>query len=215
VNLERAYVARRRRSWVEAEARQAARARDGFQRGFVTGLLGMGLAGLTRGLLHAGGRSLRPRERVPSVEAYYRGRLGPEQIAAARREAAAEGVALQGRLMRLAGWPAVEFDGRLLLSHQDALLVGGKVQAPPGWADHVVFLDPAVCAACDNKVCIEACSGQAILPGDASGVPRFDRDRCVHCGACLWNCTRSRDPGDEWGNVELRAGAGGLRSVEN
>mgnify|MGYP000922936838 CR=1 FL=1 len=47
------------------------------------------------------------------------------------------------KVRRLAGWPAVEFDGRLLLSHQDALLVGGKVQAPPGWADHVVFLDPA------------------------------------------------------------------------
>ena len=31
-------------------------------------------------------------------------------------------------------------DGQLLVSHQDALLLGGKVQAPPGYADHVVFL---------------------------------------------------------------------------
>ena len=37
-NLERAYVARRRASWVEQEGRVAERARDGFQRGVVRGL---------------------------------------------------------------------------------------------------------------------------------------------------------------------------------
>jgi Fe-S-cluster-containing hydrogenase component 2 len=21
-----------------------------------------------------------------------------------------------------------------------------------------------------------------------NGVPNFDREKCVHCGACLWNC---------------------------
>ena len=48
-NLERTYVARRRASWVEQEGRVAEKARDGFHRGVVTGLLGMALAGFTGG----------------------------------------------------------------------------------------------------------------------------------------------------------------------
>jgi electron-transferring-flavoprotein dehydrogenase len=90
--------------------------------------------------------------------------------------------------------------------------MGGKVQAPGGYANHVVFVDPALCDACGAKVCIEVCSGQAISP--APGVPRFDREKCVHCGACVWSCT-GRAGGLERGNIELRAGAGGLHSVEN
>jgi electron-transferring-flavoprotein dehydrogenase len=50
-NLETAYVARRRASWVDREARIAEKSRDGFQRGVVTGLIGMGLTGLTGGRL--------------------------------------------------------------------------------------------------------------------------------------------------------------------
>ena len=38
-------------------------------------------------------------------------------------------------------------------------------------------------------------------------------DACVHCGACLWNCAQS--PDGERGNIEFRAGAGGLHSAEN
>ncbi len=41
-NLEQAYVRRRRESWVEVEARVAERARNGFQRGVLTGLLAWG-----------------------------------------------------------------------------------------------------------------------------------------------------------------------------
>ncbi len=48
-NLERTYVRRRRASWVEKEGRAAENARNGFQHGFVSGLIGMGLAGLTGG----------------------------------------------------------------------------------------------------------------------------------------------------------------------
>ncbi len=44
-NLAAAYEARRRASWVEAEARVAEKARDGFTEGFVQGLIGKGLAG--------------------------------------------------------------------------------------------------------------------------------------------------------------------------
>ncbi len=50
------------------------------------------------------------------------------------------------------------------------------------------------------------CSGQAIVDGDDGGVT-FDREKCVHCGACLWNCPD--------GNVQFTAGAGGLHAVEN
>jgi electron-transferring-flavoprotein dehydrogenase len=63
------------------------------------------------------------------------------------------------------GWPAIEYDGQLLVSHQDALLIGGKVQAPPGFADHVRFVYPDFCERCVAKMCIEMCSGQAITPG--------------------------------------------------
>jgi electron-transferring-flavoprotein dehydrogenase len=111
------------------------------------------------------------------------------------------------------GWPRIEPDGKLLVSHQDALLLGGKVQAAPGYADHVAFLDEDLCRACGRRLCVEMCSGQAITPG-ADGVPRFDREKCVHCGACLWSCSESQD-GAEGSNVAFRAGAGGLHTVEN
>ena len=45
----RSYVARRRVSWVEGEGRVAEKARDGFTRGVVSGLVGMALAGLCYG----------------------------------------------------------------------------------------------------------------------------------------------------------------------
>ena len=118
-------------------------------------------------------------------------------------------------LMNEIGWPEIPLDGKLLVSHQDALLIGGKVQAPAGYADHVVFLYPHLCEKCDNKLCIEVCSGQAITPGEESGVPEFDREKCIHCGACVWNCTKTREGDPEHGNIEFRAAAGGLHSGEN
>ncbi len=45
-------------------------------------------------------------------------------------------------LMERCGWPAIQYDGKLLVTQQDALLMGGKVQAPAGYADHVVFVHP-------------------------------------------------------------------------
>ena len=89
-----------------------------------------------------------------------------------RDDCRAKNVSLHGALMDKAGWPAIPFDGQLLVSHQDALLMGGKVQAPPGYADHVVFLYPELCEKCGTKICIELCSGQAITPGE-NGVPNF------------------------------------------
>jgi electron-transferring-flavoprotein dehydrogenase len=61
---------------------------------------------------------------------------------------------------------------------------------------------------------IEICSGQAITPGP-SGAPLFDREKCVHCGACLRSCPTQFDDDPPRGNITFRAGAGGLHSNEN
>jgi electron-transferring-flavoprotein dehydrogenase len=213
-NLEEHYVRRRRASWVEEEARVAEKSRDGFQKGVVRGMVGMALTGLSQGRWFLSGNPVPPWKRLPSLEAYYRGRITPEEIARLRDECKARGVSLHGALMEKTGWPAIRYDGRLLVSHQDALLMGGKVQAPPGYQDHVVFLYPNLCEQCGTKVCIELCSGQAITPGEGA-VPAFDREKCVHCGACLWNCAQPLPDNPDRTNIAFRAGTGGLHSAEN
>ncbi len=213
-NLEAAYVARRRESWVEKEGRIAERARDGFQRGIIPGMVGMMLSGLTKGWLAAPGKPMPPHRRVPHLENYYEGRIPAHEVRKIVKESDAKGIASHAALMERAGWPKIPFDGELLVSHQDALLIGGKVQAPAGYADHVEFLYPSDCAACGTKICVEMCSGQAIYPGE-DGLPAFDREKCVHCGACLWNCARENPKDPESGLIAFRAGAGGLHSAEN
>jgi electron-transferring-flavoprotein dehydrogenase len=202
-NLEATYVASRRASWVEREARVAEKARDGFHRGVVSGLIGMALTGATRGLLSIPGE---PRP-TRTAEEYFGRRLKKNDVDWLRRDAARRGLALHDGLMEACGWPAIPYDGQLLMTHQDALLVGGKVQAPAGYADHVMFLYPTLCEGCQSKICIEMCSGEAITPPKDSKVPAFDREKCVFCGACLWNCEQK--------NIDFRAGAGGLHSTEN
>jgi electron-transferring-flavoprotein dehydrogenase len=211
-NLERAYVARRRASFVEAEGRVAARARDGFAWGFLPGLLGMALAGLSGGRLSFPVR----RSHTPpaTLEAYYRGRIEPAEIDRIRADCAARSAPLHDALMERSGWPPIPFDGQLLVSHQDALLMGGKVRAPAGYSDHVVVLDPRRCETCGARICIEVCSGQALTPGPG-GRPAFDREKCVHCGACQWSCSEPHPSDPARSNLELRAGAGGLHSAEN
>ncbi len=211
-NLERVYVERRRKSWVEKEGLVAEHARDGFQKGFIRGLLGMGLAGLTGGRLSLHSNIKEPHERIQEPEDYFRGKFTRSQIDELRKECLANNRSLHDALMDACGWPAIPFDGKLLITHQDALLVGGKVQAPGGYADHVVFLQPEVCKFCGSKTCVEICSGQAITEGE-EGVPNFDREKCVHCGACLWNCSQEIEKGKT--NIEFRAGAGGLHSAQN
>jgi electron-transferring-flavoprotein dehydrogenase len=213
-NLEASYVARRRDSWVEKDSRVAEKARDGFQRGIVPGMIGMMVAGLTKGKIAMPGKPLRPHDRVPGLEDYYKGRISADEIARLRRECDAKGIALHGELMDRAGWPEIPFDGEMLVSHQDALLLGGKVQAPPGYADHVVFPYPNDCETCGSRICVEMCSGQAIYPGE-DGLPAFDREKCVHCGACIWNCEKERPGNPERSLVDFHAGTGGLHSAEN
>jgi len=90
--------------------------------------------------------------------------------------------------------------------------MGGKVQAMPGFADHVIFRDAGLCIYCDDKTCIAMCSGQALTLGN-EGIPLFEREKCVHCGGCLWNCTQTVAEGLT--NIDFRAGAGGFHSAEN
>ncbi len=211
-NLEQTYVTKRRSSWVESEGRIAEKSRDGFQRSVVRGMIGMVLAGFTGGKLTLSGKSRT--DEASTLEDYYKGKLSPDELDRIRRECTEQGLPLHDTLMQKAGWPEIPFDGQLLVSQQDALLMGGKVQAPAGYADHVVFLYPELCENCGDKICVEICSGEAIEREPEGGV-RFDREKCVHCGACFWNCSQLVEAGEGKTNIEFRAGAGGLHSAEN
>jgi len=214
-NLQEVYVVRRRQSPLEAEAGVAEKSRDGFGRGFIQGLYGMALSAYTKGKVNMPGDPRRPHERVPSIEETYASRIPAGELAAMRADCQAKGESLHDAIMDRIGWPKIEYDGKLLVSHQDALLLGGKVQAPHGYADHVVFVRPETCMTCREKICIEMCSGQAITTNPEGGVPLFDREKCVHCGACLWNCSKPHPTDPEKSNVAFGAGAGGLHSAEN
>jgi electron-transferring-flavoprotein dehydrogenase len=205
------YQSLRRASWVEKEARIAEKSRDGFHIGVVTGLLGMALAAFSKGRLSLGGRLPNHAEHLPSLPEFYRGRINSAEIVALEQQCAALGTPLHDALMNRCGWPEIVQDGSLLVSHQDVLLLGGKVQSPAGYADHVVFRDVEVCGRCGTKLCVEMCSAQAITRS-LEGAPGFDREKCVFCGACSWNCTEmvSGQP-----NLQFTAGAGGLHSAEN
>lgn len=207
-NLRATYVQRRRASWVERGAREAENARNGFQGGIVKGLLGMALSGLTGGRVWI--RSHIPP--APKQNESHSAGVGRQRYADLTDAARNGGRPLHDALLSERGWPEIPFDGRLLVTQQDALLIGGKVQAMPGFADHIAFRDTQICSACAEKTCVAMCSGQAITQG-ADGLPVFEREKCVHCGACLWNCSRSLD--GKRSNIEFRAGAGGLHSAEN
>jgi len=209
-NLEATYVRRRRESWVDHESKIAAESRNGFQKGVVTGMIGMAVAGLTGGRFALASHPA-PAKR-PSLEDVYGLRIAPLELRRMQQECAAQGTSLHDQIMDRCGWPQIPMDGKVLISHQDALLMGGGVQAPPGYANHVSFRRPELCRACETKLCVEMCSGQAITRGE-DGVPAFDREKCVYCGACLWNCQADAD--GEQGNIEFRAGAGGLHSTLN
>lgn len=213
-NLEKTYVKRRRESWLEKESRIAEKARDGFNCGFISGLIGMALSGLTNGKINLPCRPISHKDRMPTIEEFYKDKISAEELARIKKECIAKGVAINTALMEKAGWQPIPYDGKLLISHQDALLIGGKVQAPQGYADHVRFIDSQICVKCERKVCIEMCSGQAITPGE-NGIPVFDREKCVHCGACLWNCLEVSDKVLWKTNVEFLAGTGGFHSSEN
>lgn len=206
-NLKAGYIGRRRASWLDKENLAAERARNGFQSGLLAGFAGMALAGFTGGAYGLP----RPKraKRTKPLEDFYVGRLSRSQLARIKEECRAQAKPLHDALMDACGWPAVPYDGQLLVSHQDALLMGGKVQAPGDFPDHVVFRDESVCENCGAKTCIEICSGEAIHVNAErpAGSPGFDREKCIHCGVCLWNCDKS--------NIAFCAAPGGLHSAEN
>ena len=224
-NLAATYEVRRRASWVERGANEAENARNGFQDGIIKGMIGMALAGLTGGRLSLSVHIPPPHKQIaavkktklcaPSISRSLRNgwdtSLSPEQVDLVQK-AIADGRSFHDALLSARGWPEIPLDGRLLVTQQDALLMGGKVQAMPGFADHVVFRNPELCIACGEKTCIAMCSGQAITQGE-DGAPAFEREKCIHCGACLWNCGQA--PDGEHSNIEFRAGSGGLHSAEN
>ncbi len=208
-NLAATYEKRRRASWVERGANEAENARNGFQGGIVKGMIGMALAGLTGGRLSLKAHIPPAHKQIHPFAPQSADGL---KLKDAANLAIADGRSLHDALLTTRGWREIPLDGRLLITQQDALLMGGKVQAMPGFADHVVFSKPELCIACGEKTCVAMCSGQALTQCE-DGVPAFEREKCIHCGACLWNCAQS--PDGEHSNIEFRAGAGGLHSAEN
>jgi len=208
-NLAATYEARRALSWVARGAREAENARNGFQSGIVKGMIGMALAGLTHGKFSLSASAPPAHKQIRPFPANSSDAL---KLKDATKLAVADGRSLHDVLLSARGWPEIPFDGRLLVTQQDALLIGGKVQAMPGFADHIAFRNAEFCVTCEEKTCIAMCSGQAITLGE-DGAPAFEREKCIHCGACLWNCGQS--PDGEHGNIEFRAGSGGLHSAEN
>ena len=205
------YENRRRDSWVEKEARVAEKARDGFHHGIVSGFAGMMLSALSNGKLSLGKPPKTPNENLASYRQFFRGKINLQQLIEIKEDCDEKGLSLHDALMDRCGWPRIPQDGTLLVSHQDVLLMGGKVQAPHGFADHVIFRDIEVCGQCGAQLCVEMCSAQAITRS-LEGAPNFDREKCVFCGACAWNCPETVDGKP---NLQFLAGAGGLHSAEN
>ena len=210
------YVHRRRADTLNTELQTAKRARDGFQSNLMLGLMGTGMTGITNGSLNLSIESCPPSQRIPALESVCAtGRIAPDKLAEAIETCAKAKQPLHDALMTLAGWPGIPFDGTLLMSHQDVLFKGGKVQAAGGFADHVTFAKPELCATCRERTCIEICSAQALMPGEAGATPEFDREKCIHCGACIWSCSKALPEDPERANIEFAAGSGGLHSNEN
>lgn len=215
-NLDQTYVAARRKSDIEKGTRKARHSRDGFRRGFIPGMVGMALAGFSGGLLYMPSREKAPHAMLADPEKYYRGSIPVADLRAMEAECRQKGGTMWEKIFARVGWPEIAFDGSLLISHQDALLLGGKVQAVHGYRDHVLFDDVATCETCRTKSCVEICSGQAIARVEGRNVPSFDREKCVHCGACVWGCARG-GRGDHAidSNIAFLGVPGGLHSAEN
>ena len=213
--LAEAYEKRRRADKLDKDLQAAKKARDGFQNGFMVGMMGTGLTGITGGALNVSAKSVSPPRKIRPLTTVGGGGIPSAKLAEVVSECAKTKQPLHDALMNLMGWPEIPFDGVLLMSQQDALFKGGKVQAMGGFADHVTFLNPALCVTCKERTCVEMCSAQAIMPGEEGAPPEFDREKCVHCGACTWNCSKTDPTDPEHSNIVFAAGSGGLHSNEN
>ena len=178
-------------------------------------MTGTGMTGMTNGAMNVSSKSRPPSRRIKSLKEIYAGRISDERLAEIVARCAKDKQPLHDALMVEAGWPEIPMDGELLMSHQDVLFKGGKVQAAGGFADHVSFANPELCRTCAERTCIEICSAQAIMPGEESQPPEFDREKCIHCGACIWSCSKALPENEEKANIVFNAGSGGLHSNEN
>src|SRR5260370_40393231 len=101
-NLTGTYEVRRRASWVEDGVLRAAHGRDGFQRGFIRGLFGMALAGITNGVLTLNGE-------IPPAPRQLRQGAPRKSERVARKAATAlvleDGGPLPDALLRARVWP--------------------------------------------------------------------------------------------------------------
>ena len=188
--------------------------RDGFQHGVVQGMLGMALAGLTKGALHLGPEPVAPHERISPPRSTTRAgsrrttiARDPRSECAARRDVAARRADGRG------GWPEIPLDGQLLVTHQDALLMGGKVQAPPGYADHVALRRPdALRALRRADLRRDVLRRRRSRPGEGGGARVRPREVRPLRRVPVELHAAGR-PGSERTNLEFRAGAGGLHSA--
>lgn len=214
-NLTQAYVQPRRRSKLNADLQAAKKARDGFGKNFLLGMMGTGMTGLTKGFCNVSVATVAPAKRIKKIESLVSDKIPPTKLQEAIESCNKARQPLHDTLMTLAGWPEIPMDGNLLMSHQDVLFKGGKVQAAAGFADHVTFTDPTLCATCKKRTCIEICSAQALMPGEDGAPPDFDREKCIHCGACIWSCSKPLPHDPERANIAFAGGSGGLHSNEN
>jgi len=87
-----------------------------------------------------------------------------EEIAKLRDECKTKNVSLHGALMDKVGWPAIPFDGQLLVSHQDALLMGGKVQAPAATQTTLFFSIPNFAKIAARGFALRRAAARRLLP---------------------------------------------------
>ncbi|HUO16560.1 MAG TPA: 4Fe-4S ferredoxin, partial [Verrucomicrobiae bacterium] len=98
-NLEAAYVRRRRASWMDAESKIATHARDGFEQGVLSGLIGMAIAGLTRGTFSFVPSVRRREETTSPLEEFCGAHISAAELDQLQKDCAAHGTSLHDRIM--------------------------------------------------------------------------------------------------------------------
>ena len=157
----------------------------------------MGLTGMTGGKLNLGGEIKRPYERVPSLEEYCRGRIAPAEVEELRKSAISQGTSLADAVMdasRLAADTARRQAPRLPAGCPPPRAARSRPRpaTPITWSSSTRQLCANAAARSSASRSVPA---RPSPTGEGGGAPQFDREKCVHCGACLWNCTKPLKPG--------------------
>lgn len=207
--LTRAYYDKRRDSQLNKKLQKGINSRNGFCKGFILGMLGMGISGLTNGLLYIPRLKNWSLNKVKDIETYFSYKFNKKELKDLEDifNNPDNNQDFKDVVMNKLGWPEIKYDGSLLMSHQDAMLLGGKVESRKGYKNHVLFNSNDLCRNCRERVCVSLCSGQAITYKDNKIY--FDKEKCVYCGVCSWSCSKKDN------NIEYQTAAGGLQSLEN